>query len=253
MAKENIQDIKEKVRALLMKAADAAASPAEAEGAMRAAQKLMAKYQVSEKDLGALSGDDYRFADRVGAKHKTKGWYLHPVDKYCAVTVGKFCGVVPFTSKGDSGELTLRMFGMDSDVELAGWMLTAFKQQFEADWERYKRFQMESKRLIDVREARLSFARGFTSAVCERLEKWMFREVDKSPVGGSDGTSLVIKKRDLAMDELRNRGIILGRASRGHGGRASTDTMAAGAGYNSGAAANVGRATAGTSTIMIGG
>lgn len=253
MANENIQDIKAKVKALLMKAADAAATPSEAESAMRLAQKLMAKYQIDQTSLDALVEGDWRTLERRAEHHKIKGWYLHPVDRYCSVLVGQFCGVIPYIGGGTDGELTLILFGLDADVELASWMLAAFKDQLEHDWNVYKRFQMESKRLLDIKKARLAFVRGFTSAVSDRLRDWMFRDAN-SVVGSNrstEGKDLVIRKRNLAEDELARRGIHLHKAGSQYR-RPSSDNAAAGAGYQSGQGASVGGKAVGGARIAIG-
>lgn len=253
MANENIQDIKDRVRALLMKAVDAAASPSEAEAAMRMAQKLMEKYQVSEADLGGLREDDWRYGETKAEHHKTRGYYLHPIDRYCSVVVGKFCGVIPYKVDEGTPQFRMVLFGLDADVELAQWMLAAFKKQLDHDWELYKRYQMESKRLIDVREARMAFVRGFTSAVTQRLNDWMFRDVPKagqSPNKGS-GHDLVLRKANLAIDELARRGIHLG-ATDSKARRGTVDHAAAGAGFNSGKAVQVGGQQVGGARIAIG-
>lgn len=249
MANENMNDIKERVGALLRKAVDPAATPAEADAAMRLAQKLMEKYQVTEADLDK-GGNEFREAGRTGRKHPKSGeWYLHPVERYCAAIVGRFCGVTPWITT-DDGELKLVLFGFDADVELANWMLTAFVNQFEADWELYKMRDLGTKRLVTIREARLSFAHGFTQAINKRLEDWMFRDEAKSPEPGTtDGKALVVKKTSLVEQELRNRGMHFTRSS--HRGQNGSHAGAAGAGYASGSRAETGRGV-GQSAIMIG-
>lgn len=251
----NIQDVKERVRALLMKASDAAASPSEAEAAMRMAQKLMQRYQMTEADLGSLQSSDWREVNLSPLYSKTAGYYRHPVEKYLSRVVGDFCGVIAYKSGEDfTADVQTVLFGLDADVELAKWMLDAFKQQMERDWALYKRFQMESKRLKNVSEARKSFVRGFCSAVQERLKDWMFRDTptaDQSPDQGS-GAALVIRKRNLAIDELAARGIHLATGTASSKGGAARDTAAAGAGYNSGNAAPMGGKQVGGARIAIG-
>lgn len=251
MANEDINAIKERVRALLMKAADGSATAAEAEGAMRAAQKLMAKYQVKETDLDSLTAESYKETEYAGQRHRKAGWYVHPVDRHCANLVGKFCGVVPYIRTIDlTGELRVCMFGLESDVELAHWMLSAFKQQLEADWIIYKRYTMNSRRFKDLTEARRAFVQGFVKAIGDRLAAWMFR--DSPTKGTSENTALVVKKLSLVEEEMERRGMFLGHITLAQR-RISRDAHAAGAGYNSGKAANVGRATEGAgSHIMIG-
>jgi hypothetical protein len=258
MAKD-INDIKERIRALLMKAADAAASPAEAEGAMRLAQKLMATYQVAEGDLERVGEDDYTFLTKDGKTVGTK-IIIHPIDRYCAMIVGKFCGVVPIekTLPNDGG-FKLELFGLAADVQLAAWMLDAFIEQFEHDWLLYKRFQMQTKRLLDVKEARKAFIHAFAAAIKVRLSDWLYRKVE-SPDGGTgrvsaEGTALAIRKLTSAEEELARRGFRLGKTGhKGSSAKGAAAASAAGAGYNSGMAASVGgKATpGGAQTLRIG-
>jgi hypothetical protein len=247
MTNENIESIKDRVSALLRKASDSAATEAEAEAAMRLAQKLMAKYQVTEADLdkGGNAFKEYDRESKWSAKKNER--YLHPIERYCAVIVGRFCGVKPYTAADNDGNLVLRLFGLDSDVELANWMLTAFIQQFETDWEIYKNFQLGTKRLVTIKDARKSFAHGFTQAINKRLEDWMFRKCDN--VEQNDGTALVVRKLDLVEQKLRESGVFLSAGR--HRGDAGSNSGARSAGFMAGSRAETGRGV-GKSAIAIG-
>jgi Protein of unknown function (DUF2786) len=246
MTEDKLREVKEKVRALLMKAADSAATAAEAAGAMAAAQKLMARYQVTADDLNKLSASDYKFMGMAGTHHrKSNSWYLHPVQRYCAPVVGRFCAVKPYTKTHEDGSLSLELFGMDSDVELAAWMLRAFTDQFEHDWEVFKRDGLGTRRLVTIKEARLSFAGAFTKAINERLETWMFRKSDSPAEGTSSGFDLALVKDKMSLieAELVRRGIYLSAGQ--HRGRGGSHDGAAAAGYASGSRAETGRGVGG--------
>jgi hypothetical protein len=184
--------------------------------------------------------------------HATKGPYVHPLNRYCAVAVGKFCGVIPYVRNEGTSDVCMCLFGLEADVELASWMLAAFRQQLEHDWAIHKRFHMETKRLLSIKEARLSFVQGFTTAINKRLSDWEFRSIkhsDGTAPSGGDG-QLVIRKRNMAEDELASRGMHLGRSS--HRGARGNDMAASGAGFNSGSRANVGGQAIGGQRIAIG-
>ena len=74
---------------------------------------------------------------------------------------------------------------------------------------------------------------------------------DQSPSEGS-GHDLVIRKRNLAIDELAKRGLVLRPGFASAKGGATRDTAAAGAGLNSGRAASVGGQQVGGARIAIG-
>jgi Protein of unknown function (DUF2786) len=247
MANENINDVKERVSALLRKASDSAATAAEAEAAMRLAQKLMKKFAVTEADLATASGDDFKEAVMAGRYHaKSNTYYLHPVQRYCAVVVGKFCGVTPYTSSDEEGHLCLKMFGFESDVELATWMLSSFVLQCENDWEAFKAYELGTRRLLTIKEARLTFTKKFADAVNDRLSKWLYRE-EYSPEQGttSTGTDVALLGKKLATveAELEKR---VGRLGRGtHRGKSGNHGAAAAAGYAAGSRAETGRGVGG--------
>lgn len=243
-----------KIQALLMKAADSAASEAERDGAMTMAKKLMAKYDVTQADIDRATADSFVNVVRPGKKTKDNRPYIHPVERYCSVVIGKFCGVKPYLSNGN-GKMGLAFFGFESDVDLAQCMVDAFIDQFEADWTAYKRYDMKSKRFKDLTEARLAFSQGFTSAVNERFTDWMYRNEPNSPNRGTgDGRALVIKKMEVIEAAMKEVGLYLGKARSG-GGRRSNDSEAAGAGYNAGKSADMGRGMAASAAgiKMIGG
>lgn len=239
----DIESIKEKVRALLAKATDAAATPDEAASAMAMARKLMDKYQLSEDQIAKATDDDFKTDSWHYTKDRKGNVVVHPVDRYCGVMAGKFCGVKPYiTAQGD-----MAAFGFASDVELFKWMMAAFKTHAEADWQRYKVFQMKSKRLLDIKDARKSFMHGFCKGINERLQDWLYREVPKGEV--NERNALVVRKLSIVEAKMAEMGMILGKAK--HRGSMGGNTEAAGAGVNSARSAGVGRGM-GQSYIAIG-
>lgn len=235
----NVESVKDKVRALLAKAMDPAASEHEASGAMAAARKLMAKFDLSEEELMKAKGEDFKEFSWEVRKTSKGDVALHPVDRRCSVLLCKFCGVVPYVYDGK-----VHLFGLENDVELAKWMLHSLRGQFDKDWEIYKRFELGSRRLVNVKEARISFSAGFAKAINERMKNWIYRET-QSP---ETGTSLVVKKNELVAEEMRKRGLRLGAKGKAPVG---INAAAAGAGYNSGKAAETGRGVGG-SYVAIG-
>jgi len=235
----NVESVKDKVRALLAKAMDPAASEHEASGAMAAARKLMAKFDLSEEELMKAKGEDFKEFSWEIRKTSKGDIAIHPVDRRCSVYVCQFCGVVPYIYDGK-----VHLFGFENDVELAKWMLHSLRIQFDKDWEIYKRFELGSKRLVNIKEARISFSAGFAKAINERMRNWIYRET-QSP---ETGTSLVIKKNEIVEAEISSRGIHLGKNGSAPVG---INAAAAGAGYNSGKAAETGRGVGG-SYVAIG-
>ncbi len=247
MTKDGVSHIKEKVMALLRKAADGAATPAEAEGAMAAARKLMAKHSLSEDEVTASTADDYVDVTVCPKTTRTGMAYVDPVVRYCARTVAEFCGCVVYVKT----DLSVIWSGLASDVDMAQWMVEAFRDQLEHDWLIFKRHDLGTKRMKDITDARVSFVHGFTRAIAARLSDWMYR----TPLTGETpdtSTALVVKKANLALARLAGMGMHLG-GSVGHRGAQGCNAAAAGAGHNAGAAASMGRGMGNTGAVrMIG-
>lgn len=228
-------DVKNKIMALLRKASDSAATPAEAEGAMGLAQKLMARHSLTQDEV--MKAGEAAYVDRVIDPKRTRAGvdYIDPVTMYTARIVSEFCGVVCFTSGKQ-----IKWSGLDSDVEMAMWMIEAFREQMEHDWTIFKRHELGTNRFVVITDARRSFVQGFTKAISARLSDWLYRT---PPAGEKSSSALVVNKRELAMNRLRDQGISL--STKRHNATLGNHTGAAGAGMNAGNAASMGRAMGG--------
>tara|TARA_R110000822_G_scaffold12174_1_gene44162 strand:- start:2640 stop:3359 length:720 start_codon:yes stop_codon:yes gene_type:complete len=235
----DITKIKERLAALLTKSRDAGATPAEVADAMKMAQKIMAKYGVTESDLDALKASDWR---QVGIS-MPQGQTKHcPVVRYCAAMVGKVAGV-KFWFDGDQ----IQALGIDADVEFALWLLTSLRQFMDDQWTDYRDWQLGKVSRKTLVLERVGHVRGFTTVVNARLREM----VDAAAPSGFDAsTALVVRKEGLVNAEMKRRGINLGGAANMAGkGRGSATGQAAGA--QAGGAANLGRGI-GQNRVAIG-
>lgn len=239
MTNDGVSQIKQKVVALLRKASDSAATAAEAEGAMAAARKLMAKFSLTEDEVNAATEESY--VDRALAPKRTRKGevYIDPVMRYCSRTVAEFCGVFAYTRVADQH---MMWSGLESDVDLALCMIDAFQQQMEHDWEIFKRHELGTNRLVVITDARRSFVHGFTRGVVMRLQDWMYRTPPEGELVDTTN-ALVIKKSELARSRLEKQGMAFG--SSGHRGNSGNHNGAAGAGLNAAKAAAMGRGVGG--------
>lgn len=253
MANENERQIKERIKSLLAKASDTGASEEEAASAMAMARKLMEKFSLSEEDLKTVTADAFKRYTINGKKvvKPKQGplWGFHIVDKYTAKALSEFCGIKAYYEDLPEGRV-IHYFGLESDVEFALWLRQALIQQFESDWETFKRFKLGSRRLLDIKDARKSFGHGFARAVNDRVSKWLSEENKDRAKNATQGTALVVSKKKAVESELASQGIHLSPVRRA--GDAGSNRDASGAGYNSGSAASMGRGVGGSGRIMIG-
>lgn len=232
MKMADMDKVKERVMALLAKAADPACSEDEAEAAMSMARKIMDKHGLSEAECEKATGDDFVMRSWDGRETK-KGWVFHPVDRLLGGLIARFAGVRMFYSTEPmSDRKTAKFFGLESDVALAEWMRAAMITQFDRDWSNYLHIDRKNKALSRVKDARISFSMGYRDAIYERFNNWFYRAEAKGGAG-----ALVFKKQDLITDELARRGIHLRNSN--YAGPTVRDGLAAGAGYNAGKAAQL--------------
>jgi hypothetical protein len=240
----DIETIKERVQALLAKAADQSCTEAEAEGALMAARKLMAKFNLTEEQLHEAKAEAFKSVQLPGGKVVNGLDVASPLARYCGKIVGQFTSTKIYTMQTRTGSVVV-CFGFAQDTQLAQWIMASLQKTFDEQWLAYKQFSMKSKRFADLKEARIAFTHGFTSSVVKRLQDWLYREEAEAPPAS---TALVVVKAKAVDDALSATGVVLGA---GRGGRASADGAAYGAGAIAGNAAHLGQSL-GKRNIAIG-
>jgi len=229
-----MKSVEEKIRNLMAKATDPAASEAEAETAMQMARKLMEKHNLSEADIADRGADAFVMMDNVGRATKF-GTAFHPVDKYLGKAIAEYCACRCWVSRmTDPAKFVY--FGVESDIEFASHLRAAWIKHFDLHWETYAQ---DVKRIKDRAAARQSFSVGFADEMRSRLERWK----TNNQKADETSTALVLKRQDLVTAEMARRGIHLGR---GRGMKSfGVNSQAAGAGVNAARSASVGRGVGG--------
>lgn len=222
----DMNKIKKRLDALLAKARDDGASDAEVEAAMHAAQKLMSRYGISERDLEKVKSDDFMDVEYTPPPKQTR---VDPVVRYCGGAVAKLCGLVGYSS----GPHSITLHGLAPDVEHAKWLLNLLQVALADQWRRYKilAFSGPVSRATLMKE-RIGFIHGFCRGAVHKLRDLMSYqgdpEIEKS-------TALVVKKTDLALRNLEAKGIHLASCgASGLGPKARGSGSAQGAGYVAG-------------------
>lgn len=119
--------IKEKILRLRNMVPERGASEAEALAAMEKADKLMSEHDISEADLRAAEvGKDMRegmFRYRMKAQH--------PSSKFCMITIGVFCNVMPWYSPKRQ---SAKAFGFHQDVEMYEFLTKLVHDSMDREW-----------------------------------------------------------------------------------------------------------------------
>lgn len=213
-------DMIDKIAALRAKIPENGATEDEAMAALTIAAKLMEKHGITEADLKAIEfGRDMRqgeFTQRQKA--------VHPSQKYCAVTIGLFCGVKAWTSYVGPKKKHLKMFGLINDVEMAEFLLGLIHDSMDRGW---KEFLVLNIKTSESRHTQYwSFMIGFAERVNDKLEELM--QGRKAQVD-STGNDLVVVKMalveqgmssmlpDVKLRKGKGRGVSLNLSAYGQG------------------------------------
>lgn len=125
-----------KVRKLLTTSADAGATPAEAQTALRIAQRIMAEHRISTAEIERAARDEARAAGKVDAEDMVSeeiGRWIIRQDGWLAMAVGEACGVGIYRAWGAGGKKTMRAFGLAHDIAVAREMFGWVAEKMRAD------------------------------------------------------------------------------------------------------------------------
>ena len=216
-----------KIRALLAKAEDDAATKEESETFMAKATELMAKYGITRALLAAAqpaattSAADKIFTVEVPyADHKSLFLY------YVAEAMG--CKGIHL-GRGPNSTVRIHLFGMDSDLERVEMLFTSLLLQLA----RFivKDFDDDPRSRINPRKWRADYIRGFTATVVDRITKAETAAKTQAQHEVPAGTSValvLVKRGEMVTKALADRY----PATRKRSGR-----IAVGSGYGQGQAA----------------
>ena len=186
-----------KVRKILAKAEDAAATPEEAETYTAKAAELIAAYGIDRALLAeSIPGSDV-VGDRVVVLEAP--YALDKADLLSGVSTALRCRAVQRTRYVDGAkELSMHLFGYESDLARAEVLYTSLLLQATSMMRRS--YARPGENLAAYRRSWLA---GFTAAVVRRLREWEDRAAqeadggDAAPSGRS--VSLVLADRSVAV------------------------------------------------------
>jgi hypothetical protein len=225
-----------RIRKLLAKAEDPAATAEEAETYTAKAAALVAQYGI---DAALLAADDRSrddVGDRVVAMHRP--YALDKSTLLAGVAAALRCRAVRRTGHGHDGKVvSIHLFGHESDLARVELLFTSLLLQATTGMQRARPWPGES-----VAAFRRSWLAGFTSAVVTRLGQAEQRAAEQAQRWRADSTAggrsvaLVLADRSVAVDEAVQREYPYLRTARA---RSLTGSGAA-SGYAAGRRADLG-------------
>lgn len=247
-------DYESKIAALLTKAENEAATPAEAEAATAMAEKLMAQYAITRAQVASRRASQDA-PEEIVTDSVRYGTSYHEAYVMLATQVVRALGNVRcYTSReAFNGQFRkhghpLYIVGYKSDVDQAKLLIESLQLQSVTAlgvWWKDRRglYGNQSQKL----RARREFIRSFGGGASERIRKSRAAAMDEAE-SSEPGTALVVRNRSQAVDEhMASLGLSRGRAR-----SRKVDAGAAIAGAAAGRVANTGDRPIGGGRTAIG-
>ena len=225
--------------ASLLAMAEGKANKAEAMNAIDKLQERAARFGFTMEEIrnGLAARDDNFKTASMYSGEKQYGF----VDQYLWKTIANFCNVLVGVGVDSDGDLTLRYFGAEADVELAKWLRATIKSAMMLEWGVYRDFVMPKGG--NIKHEMTGFHRGLADELRERMEV-------QRKIVPSERNAIILATMALVVQKAQETGFAEAVAGRG---RSQTVSEAAyGAGRMAGARVNLGRGVAGGGAKMIG-
>lgn len=225
--------------ASLLAMAEGKANKAEAMNAIDKLQERAARFGFTMEEIrnGLAARDDNFKTASMYSGEKQYGF----VDQFLWKTIAEFCNVLVGVGVDSDGDLTLRYFGTDADVELAKWLRATIKAAMALEWGVYRDFVMAKG--SNIPQEMRGFHRGLADELRERMEV-------KRKVVPSERNEIIVATMALVVQKARETGFA--EAVAGKGRAYNMSEAAYGAGRQAGARVNIGRGVAGGGAKMIG-
>lgn len=229
--------------AKLLRLAERAGTPAEAEAASRAAERLMLKWGIEEAVIRSRMSGDAKPESIVTKGIKFPAAYVKARITVASCVVRGMGGMRSYMTRynpDDPKGMTFQIMGFESDVDRAITLISSLLLQADsaqaAWWKDYRKAEGKYMKSSEQFRARRQFLMSFGWAVEKRLKEMRAEEVQDAIKKESQGTgtSLVLLNREQAVDaEFSKMSLRSGRAMKGSFA-GSSEGRAAGAKANLG-------------------
>lgn len=190
----DIDKIKEKILRLRAMVPERGASEAEALTALEKADKLMEEYGLTEADLRAAEAKWYMREGEFKYRMKAQ----HPSSKFCAMTIGAFCGVIPWYSARNQAS---KCFGFTQDVEMYEFLMKLIHDSMDREWKDFLSDNPPQKGVSRHTEY-WSFMMGMANRINEKVNSLIKERKVKR--GEETGTDLVEVKNAVVEQGMRD-------------------------------------------------
>lgn len=186
-----LEKVKAKIRALTARTIDNGASEAEAMTAMKKVGELLAQFNLNMTDVTVRDEMCIQKDVDTGSKHRG-------IQYDVAVSVAAFTNCKIWQTSWTKSK-KLHFFGMESDVEMAVYLLNYIKIAYDNAFAEFKNSDTYVNYAGHRRVLTTNFLRGFANRLNDRLDsmKREFVREEKS----STGTALVVIEKSKYVEE----------------------------------------------------
>jgi hypothetical protein len=188
-------DMIAKIAALKAKIPERGATEDEAIAALAIAEKLMEKHGITEADLKSVEFS----RDMREGSFTQKQKIIHPSQKYCSVTIGRFCNVKPWTSSTNSKK-HLKLFGLINDVEMAEFLLGLIHDSMDRGWKEF--LTTNSKGSASRHTQYWSFMIGFAERVNDKINEIVESRTVQTDSTGNDLVEIKMALVEQGMESM---------------------------------------------------
>jgi len=233
--------VKAKILALTAMTVENGASEAEAFMAMKKVGQLLEQYNISMTDIAEVRNETCVTGEYdTGSKHSG-------VEVSVSVPISQFTNTKVWMSRTRSG-IILNFFGVDTDVELAKYLVAIVANAFNTEYSKFKATEHYINYHGHRRVLNTSFMRGFTNRVNDRIIE--LTRANTKTYQNTTGTALVVvEKSKFVEEEFGKIGMKLRKAARYQ--TRARDRNAYGAGQSAGNKVTLNRPVGGSSTKQI--
>ena len=188
----NLDQIKNKIRALSAKTVENGASESEAFSAMKMIGKLLNEYNLSMDEISVR--EELCITDFVSTNNKHVNEQV-----YVSSYVAKLCSVKAWIDRSITG-IKIFFFGLEPDVQMAIYLVNVVGVVFESEFKQFKKGDYYKSYQGHRKVLASNFQKGYSSRINERLVE-MISENKKQMATNSTGTALVVVEKSKFVDE----------------------------------------------------
>jgi hypothetical protein len=190
--------ILEKIQKALNLAKDGAATAGEAAAAMNSAQKMMAHYEIDEKELGLVGIGRERIRTAIQAS-KNIPLHMSALNSLVCRAFGVRC-VMEAEIRVSDPNWTINYFGPEHRIAMAAYTHVVLQRAIDKGW---AQFLSANPHLKKERGARTGYVLGWVSAASQQVMQLSMTDVEKA------GTDLLVEQEfpDVTKSKARKMAI----------------------------------------------